>query len=168
VTIYNNLAFQLFLMATIPPYRVEWPTGEDRMLPVSVGTGHAPDANRDLNPSDMNLIYNAGSVPSALMAAALHEQDLLCRVFGRCLVGDPIDLEVGDLREAWPLDGGKLFTYMRYNAELTTRGLARLGVDVEPKAVQKLDSVEAISKLQEVGRAVAKSVDPAHYAGFLN
>jgi hypothetical protein len=34
--------------------------------------------------------------------------------------------------------------------------------------VQKLDSVEAIAALQEVGRAVAKSVDPAHYTGFLN
>lgn len=165
---YNNPAFHLFLMATIPSYRVEWPTGEDRMLLVSVGTGHAPDANRDLNPSDMNLIYNAGSVPSALMAAALHEQDLLCRVFGRCLVGDPIDLEVGDLKEARPPDGRKLFTYMRYNAELTPRGLAALGVDVDPKAVQKLDSVAAISELQEVGRAVARSVDPSHYAGFLN
>ena len=30
VTMYNNPAFKLFLMATMPAYRVEWPTGEDR------------------------------------------------------------------------------------------------------------------------------------------
>jgi hypothetical protein len=32
----------------------------------------------------MNLIYNASSIPSALMFAALNEQDFLCRVFGEC------------------------------------------------------------------------------------
>jgi patatin-like phospholipase/acyl hydrolase len=166
VTMYNNPAFHLFLMATTEPYRVEWPAGEDQMLIVSVGTGHARDANLNLSPNDMNLIYNAGAIPSALMAAALHEQDLLCRVFGRCLVGDPINLELGDLKQA-RTPGPKLFTYMRYNAELTSGGLARLGVDVDPKAVQQLDSVGAIGQLQQVGRAVAKSVEPAHFTGFL-
>jgi hypothetical protein len=56
---------------------------------------------------------------------------------------------------------------MRYNAELTKAGLGRLGVNVEPKRVQQLDSVEAIGELQEVGRAVGKSVDPVHYKDFL-
>jgi patatin-like phospholipase/acyl hydrolase len=168
ITMYNNPAFQLFLMATIPPYRIGWPTGEDSMLVVSVGTGYAPDANEDLDPSEMNLIYNAKSVPAALMAAALHEQDLLCRVFGRCLVGDPLDREIGDLKGVRPAYGRGLFTYLRYNADLTSSGLSRLGVNVEPERVQKLDAVEAIGELQEVGRAVAKSVDVAHYAGFLD
>ena len=35
----------------------------------------------------MNLIYNATSIPSALMFAASNEQDFLCRVFGKCLEG---------------------------------------------------------------------------------
>jgi len=38
-------------------------------------------------------------VPLALMFATQNEQDLLCRVFGKCLVGDPLDREVGDLVE---------------------------------------------------------------------
>ena len=54
------------------------------MLLVSVGTGTSPKANQDLAPQDMNLIYNANSIPSALMFAALNEQDLLCRLFGDC------------------------------------------------------------------------------------
>ena len=45
----------------------------------------------------MNLLYNAKSIPAALMSAALNEQDLLCRVFGRCRHGATIDREVGDL-----------------------------------------------------------------------
>lgn len=168
VTMFNNPAFQMFLMATVPAYHVEWPVGADRMLIVSVGTGHAPEANKDLDASDMNLLYNAGSVPSALMAAALHEQDTLCRVFGRCLAGDPIDREIGDLIGAVAPGGKDLFTYMRYNAELNDQGLARLGLSgIDPKAVQKLDSTEAIAELQQIGRAVAKQIDPAHFQGFL-
>ena len=166
---YNNPAFQMFLMATVPAYCMEWPTGENEMLIVSVGTGHAPDANRNLEPSEMNLLYNASSIPSALMTAALHEQDMLCRVFGKCLAGDPIDLEVGDLKGSRAPGGQKLFTYMRYNAELTSVGLERLGItDIDPKTLIKLDSIEAIDDLQRVGTAVAeKHVDAAHFAGFL-
>jgi hypothetical protein len=138
------------------------------MLIVSVGTGHAPEANKNLEPSDLNLVYNAGAIPSALMAAALHEQDLLCRVFGKCLCGDRIDGEVGDLMGMQAPGGKNLFTYVRYNAELTKVGLARLGLaGIAPASVQKLDSIAAISDLQRVGRAVAKSVKPEHFAGFL-
>ena len=97
VTTYNNPAFLLFLMATIEPYRLGWRAGEKDMLVVSIGTGTSPKANVDLGPDEMNLLYNAGSIPSALMYAALNEQDMLCRVFGRCVAGDPLDREVGDL-----------------------------------------------------------------------
>ena len=168
ITMFNNPAFQMFLMATLPEYKVEWPTGADKMLVVSVGTGHAPDANKDLGASDMNLLYNAGSVPGALMASALHQQDTLCRVFGRCRVGDALDCEIGDLQSTTAPGGQNLFTYMRYNAELTEDGLAALGLgEIKPSAVQKLDSIAAIKDLQRVGRAVAKSVKAAHYDGFL-
>ena len=95
VTMYNNPAFQLFLMATSEPYNLLWPTGEEKMLLISVGTGASANANNNLSPEEMNLIYNATTIPSALMAAALHEQDLLCRIFGKCLCGDLLDLEIG-------------------------------------------------------------------------
>ena len=95
VTMYNNPAFLLFLMATVEPYNLRWTAGKDQMLVVSIGTGTSPKANQDLAPDDMNLIYNASSIPSALMFAALNEQDFLCRVFGDCRHGDELDREVG-------------------------------------------------------------------------
>ncbi len=170
ITPYNNPAFQLFLMCTIQPYRLQWPTGEDKMLLVSVGTGTNPEANADLAPGDMNLFYNAGSIPSALMFAALNEQDLLCRVFGNCLSGESIDREVGDLRNIPALGDEKLFTYMRYNAELSEDGLKRLDLpDVKPDDVAKLDSIRHIEDLQRIGTRVAeRDLDKAHYAAFLS
>ncbi len=168
ITTYNNPAFQAFLMATVEPYKIGWPAGEDRILVVSIGTGTSPQANADLNPGEMNLLYNAGSIPSALMYAALNEQDMLCRVFGKCLAGHELDREVGDLIGAkGPVAPSKLFTYLRCNAELSSEGLKALGLtDIKPEDVQKLDSVDHVGELQRVGRAVAKKVKPEHFKGF--
>ena len=170
VTMYNNPAFQLFLMATVKAFNLGWPTGEEQMLLVSIGTGAAADANKDLTPEQMNLIYNASSLPSAFMFAAANEQDFLCRVFGKCLHGSMIDREVWDMQG--PNGQGpvtpKLFTYMRYNADVTREGLDALELQhIEPRNVQQMDSVAHISELQEVGRAVAKQVNIDHFAGFL-
>jgi patatin-like phospholipase/acyl hydrolase len=170
VTMYNNPAFQLFLMATVKPYKLAWEAGEDKMLLVSVGTGTAADANKNLTPEQMNIIYNASSLPSAFMFAASNEQDFLCRVFGKCLNGGQLDREVWDMKAEngeGPANP-KLFTYMRYNADLTREGLDNLGLpNIEPRSVQQMDSVEHIPQLQEVGRAVAKEINIEHFAGFL-
>lgn len=168
VTMYNNPAFQLFLMATVEPYKVQWQTGEDQMLLVSIGTGSAANANADLAPNEMNLLYNASSIPSALMYAASNEQDFLCRVFGQCLAGDMLDREVGDMCNIkGPLDK-KLFSYVRYNANLSREGLKELGLEhIKPENVQQMDSVKFIKDLQQVGKGVAdKKVEISHFAGF--
>ena len=168
LTMYNNPAFQLFLMATLDAYRLGWPATESDLLLVSVGTGISPKADDHLRPGDMNLLFNASSVPAALMFAALNEQDLLCRVFGRCRHGAPIDREVGDLLDNEGLLANRLFTYVRYNAELSRDGLDKLGLhDVSPEDVQKLDSVQHTGDLRRVGEAVARDVMPEHFAGFL-
>lgn len=168
ITPYNNPAFQAFLMATVEPYAVRWPTGEERMLVVSIGTGTSPAANLNLAPEAMNLLYNAGSIPSALMLASVNEQDLLCRVFGACRAGDPLDSEVGDLIGGQGPVNPKLFTYVRYNAELTRGGLDALGLaHIQPEDVQALDSVAHIAELQTLGKAVAGRVQGAHFEGFV-
>jgi hypothetical protein len=168
VTMFNNPAFQLFLMATVEPYGLSWPAGEKEMLIVSVGTGTSAEADGELDPGDMNLLYNASSVPAALMAAALHQQDTLCRVFGRCLEGDVIDREIKDLKVAGGPLAERLFTYVRYNVELDRPGLEALGLGrVRPQDVRRLDSADHIGDLQAIGREVGeRKVRAEHFEGF--
>ena len=171
VTMYNNPAFQMFLMATVDRYWINapapargWPTGSDKMLIVSIGTGTSPGANDQLSPKEMNLLFNARTIPSALMFAAVNEQDFLCRVFGDCVAGDSLDRELDTMsRSTGPLKE-KLFRYVRYNAELTRSGLDELKcTDIEPEQVQKLDAIDSIPALRAVGKAVADSkVDEDH------
>jgi hypothetical protein len=168
LTMYNDPAFQLFLMATLDAYRLRWSATESDLLLVSVGTGTSPKADDYLRPGAMNLLFNVNSVPAALMYAAANEQDLLCRVFGRCRHGAPIDLEVGDLMHGEGLLEKRLFSYVRYNPELTRRGLNDLGLyDVVPEQVQRLDSVQNVGDLRRVGQAAARDVSMEHFAGFL-
>jgi hypothetical protein len=88
----------------------------------------------------------------------------------KCLYGDEIDYEIGDLTDQtthFPVQP-KLFTYARYNAELSRNGLDKIGLpNINPKHVQMLDSVDHIAKLQQVGRAIARNVSQEHFKGFL-
>ncbi|WP_242187261.1 patatin-like phospholipase family protein [Sphingomonas sp. CARO-RG-8B-R24-01] len=174
VTMYNNPAFQLFLMMTVDAYWraapagvAPWRANVGDMLLVSVGTGTSPGANDRLDAEDMTLLFNASTIPSALMFSALQEQDALCRVFGDCHAGDQIDRELGTLIGSEGPLGRKLFRYVRYNAELTAGGLQALGCgDIDPARVQRLDSVAAIPELRRVGRAVAERKLHAEHLGL--
>lgn len=169
VTSYNNPSFQLFLQATLEPYGVMWPAGEKNMLLVSVGTGLHPNAQQGLRSADLHAAAAISTATEALFNAAMYQQDQMCRVFGRCLCGDALDREIGDLAGMkGPADPSRLFTYARYNAALTAEGLNGLGLArVDPKDVESLDSVEHMKELQDVGKAVAeRKVKAEHFAGF--
>jgi uncharacterized protein len=168
VTPFANPAFQLFLMATLPEYRLHWPAGAEQLLLVSVGTGRAPHVHPAVKPQGDHLLYYAKAVPGILIGGNVGYQDLLCRVFGRCRVGDPIDGELQDLIESpgGPVDP-KLFTYLRYDADLSAAGLEQLGFrGTRAAAIRKLDSTSHLHDLGTVGQAAARKVQAGHFAGF--
>lgn len=83
-TAYNNPAFLLFRMATEPAYKLSWERGEDRLLIVSIGTGSAPVAGATAEDPGTNLVEAALNTLSSLMSQAAVDQDINCRVIGRC------------------------------------------------------------------------------------
>ncbi len=159
VTTYNNPAFLAFQMATAAPYAIDWATGADKLLIVSVGTGSAADAWPDLSAGDMNLLHYAKNLPGALMNAASAGWDMACRTLGACRFGGEIDREFRDMMttdDRMNSTCPKLFTYVRYNPELTRGALDALGLaEVDPAKVRKLDSVDNIADVQRVGKAYA-------------
>jgi hypothetical protein len=168
LTPYNNPAFIMFLTATLPEYRIGWKTGEKDMLLISVGTGLHPNSAPDLTPTKMNLLYTVTKTPAALMFAALNEQDMLCRTFGKCLAGDIIDSEIGDMIGSQGIMPDKLFTYCRYNVELVEDRLASIGCeDLARLPLYKMDAVQLIGPMQRVGKAIAEHhVKAEHFKNF--
>ncbi|HUL12939.1 MAG TPA: patatin-like phospholipase family protein [Methylococcaceae bacterium] len=172
VTTYNNPAYLAFQMATAKPYAVNWPTGADKLLIVSVGTGSADKARPNLDVDDLNLVHYAKNIPSALMNAASAGWDMVCRTLGECRHGGMIDREIGDMVMPAATDpnwtGPKLFTYLRYDPDVTAAGLRELGLaDIDPAKVQVLDSVDHIADIRRVGAAyAAKNIVLEPFKGF--
>lgn len=168
VTPYNNPAFLLFRMATNPAYKLEWKTGEDKLLLVSIGTGASPTPG-----VYSNFIDTLKSLPDNLMYASSVDQDINCRTFGCCAYGTEIDRELGDLVLpedviANPGREKRLFRYVRYNVDLSQDGLDALGLShIESKNVRQLDSIKFLDQLQEVGKAAAKQVRMDHLGKFV-
>ena len=170
VTTYNNAAFLAYQMATAEPYRLNWKTGTDQLLIVSVGTGSAPAARPDLKPGDLWLMDNARNLPGALMNAASAGWDMACRLVGECRFGRPIDREFGDMVGAATSTGTKQFAYVRYDPDVSQTGLDELGLDhIKAADVQTLDSIDFIPQIQEVGvtYAGAHVKTAEHLRGFL-
>ncbi len=150
ITPFNNPAYLLYTMATLPEYRLNWPDGKERMSLVSVGTGRISTGRGD-KPED-NLLGVARSVPAALIAASQRFQDLVCRQHGECRHGDLLDSELGDLVRDNPRAA---FLYARYDREIDGRDLD-LARSISKKGLT-LHNLELMDFLGEMGAAYANS-----------
>jgi hypothetical protein len=157
-------------MATAPQYRLNWDVGPKNLLLVSVGTGLAPATHDQLTVNQVHLLFNARRLLRVVMNGSAVENDRLCRVLGECRFGPPIDTEFDDPAVLPRGDGRStdpLFSYVRYNVDLSPRGLAQLGLDhLDSRRIGRLDAVRSVRDLQEVGRRAATQVDAAHFSGF--
>lgn len=171
ITPYNNPAFQAYITATLGAYNINWLTGKNNLLIVSVGTGNHALNLPSLHTKTLNILQHARNVPTYLMNSSQYQQDMLCRILGDCRAGHKLDREIGTLQGQ--LGEGsvpeKLFTYLRYNFDISKNGLKYLGLGhLDPEQIKRLDAVEKMPELQEIGRALARQeVKPEHFAGFL-
>ncbi|HJZ73859.1 MAG TPA: patatin-like phospholipase family protein [Vicinamibacterales bacterium] len=180
MTPYNNPAFLLYRFATVPAYNLNWETGEDKLLLVSVGTGAAATLGATADDPESNMLSTGIGLPSTLMYASSVDQDINCRAIGRCTYGAPIDSELDDMiprdrnGDVVPLarDCGRSFLYVRYNIDLSAAGLASLGFsgeDADPKRAQRMDkaTAEHIDLLWRIGQAAGRQVQREHFGRFL-
>jgi patatin-like phospholipase len=153
ITPYNNPSLIAALTAILPSYRLDWETGPEKIRLISVGTIRVLSAAFQTQAKKMTLAYNLPRIPLALMQGIAMEQDFMCRCIGKCIHGDELDSEIGDLkRESLP--GPKMFSYVRYNKSY-------LGKEAEAIALfnpdlAKLDAVQMIPRLREIGREYAE------------
>ncbi len=171
VTPYNNPAFLMYRMATQPAYNLNWETGENNLLIVSVGTGSAPSAG-----TYNNLLDAAKGLPNNLMYAMQVDQDINCRTVGRCTYGAAIDRELRFMipmdkdGNIYPLsqDTKREFIYTRYNADLSEEGLKKMGLNhINSDHVREMDSVKYINELREVGKKAGEQILLSHFGSFV-
>ena len=171
VSSYNNPSLQLFLEATDPQYKFGWPTGTDKLLLLSLGTGFNSITVDEGKASRFNLLDWARYSVHGLLGDANLQQNVLMRLIGEHPAG-PVVVSAAE-RQAVSASGApgeqaltfldtglgakKMLTYQRITVSLTRERLDGLGLkDVDPVRVREMDAVDQIGNMQRVGAAVAK------------
>lgn len=168
MTPYNNPALLLYRMATSPNYRLDWPAGEDRLMLVSVGAGSVFRPLPKARLLGKSILTNARTLPATLMTSISVENDINCRIIGRCVYGDRIDSEIGSLIPAESRASPRQFLYARYNPDITQEGLTAMGLGDIKAGTLQIDNVAAIPDLLRVGEKAAEAVDlPRQFALFM-
>lgn len=154
VSPHNNPALQALMYATLSGYRVGWPTGEDKLLIVSVGTGSSDPSRKS-----SKLAAKAGiDALSSLMDDSAALVETLMQWLSNSEDAGVIDRELGNLGGDL-LAGTPQFSYRRYQVELTREGVDALKAGVDDKALASLsemDRPDNLDLLKELGELAAK------------
>lgn len=166
VSPHNNPSLQALMTATMPGYRFGWPTGEDRLLVVSVGTGKA-----DAEVGRANLVEGMAAINAVLSLKALMEDcadqvETMMQWLSRSPTAREIDREIGTTGA--PLGGTPQCSYLRYNVQLKSDWCEQhLGERIGPKALKALEAMDDpdnIPELDRVGRlAGQRLVQAGHF-----
>lgn len=170
VTPHNNPALQLLLLATLNGHGFRWPTGESKLLLISVGTGAK---ERKMTATFRERIARKLALYDGLtsLAGLMGDCDALNQTILQALSETPtpwkIDSEIGDLSSDL-LSGVSLLSYRRYNVLLTPNWLAKhLNIHVSHKEAQdlfKMDRAKNIERLMRMGATAAdRQLEAAHF-----
>ncbi|MEJ2231949.1 MAG: patatin-like phospholipase family protein [Nitrospirales bacterium] len=167
VSPHNNPALQMLLMATAEGFGLKWPTGADKLLLVSVGTG----AQEVQMPAKDIMDMSSAKVALQALASLMNDCDAMNQTILQWMSRSPttwkIDREVGDLHND-VLGGKEIMYYLRYNVVLDREWLqAHLKVDLkarEVKGLQEMDKPKNMSKLALLGATASQiQIRPDHF-----
>ncbi len=152
---FNNPALQALMYATLDGYRIGWPTGADKLLLVSVGTGTADPA---VKKSKITVEHSIKALVSLMDdCAALHET--LLQWMSTSTTAKIIDSEIGDLSNDL-IASAPLLSYLRYNVSLSKESLQKLdpGLTDEKliESLSEMDAPENMPILHKLGTIAAE------------
>ena len=154
VSPFNNPSLQAFMYATLGGYHVNWKTGHEQLLLVSVGTGVS-------DPSQTSSILAAKGTIKALFSlmddcASLVETVL--QWMSSSQTARQIDRDIGDLQNDLMGDA-PLLSYLRYNVTLSKDEVEALRPGMSDRQITSLgemDNPGALDALLELGNAAGE------------
>lgn len=166
VSMHNNPALQLLLVAALEGYGLRWPLGEPNLLLCSIGTGSFFKLPKRDEIAGYNNLQWAGLAINQLMNDASELNQTVLQWLGRSPNPRTIDLQIGTLDGDRP-GNAALFRYLRYDIPLLKKSLAEVGLDYAEPRVRELwemSDVRNLADLEKIGAASASvSVKAEHF-----
>jgi uncharacterized protein len=167
----NNPALQLLMVATLKGFPFQWKLGADKILIVSVGTGMGRLKKLPSNITDNHMLDWAGQIPDMLMGDATWNNQMILQWLSKSPTRWEIDSEVGKMEDDLLVadsSGNGLISYLRYNMWLDNENLKPLmGKDYTSKQIDDLvEMSNAASRFElfEIGRKGAeRDVEEDHF-----
>lgn len=173
VSMANNPALQLLMLATLKGFRFNWKMGADNLLLVSIGTGMGKPDKLPADISDNHLLNWASEIPDMLMQDASWHNQLILQWLSKSPTAQEIDGEIGKLEEDLITDAvheNGFLSYLRYNCLLDTETLNKLSgngktyTKEDVKNLLEMSNAENRFILYDIGAAAAqKDVQEAHF-----
>lgn len=127
VSMANNPALTLLMVATLKGFPFKWDMGEDKLTLVSVGTGYNV-FKRHVGQIEKSWVKTwAETVPDMLMQDASWQNQIVLQWLSNSPTAQHIDMEIESLTEDY-VAGKPMLKYLRYNFPITVDKLNNLGL----------------------------------------
>jgi patatin-like phospholipase/acyl hydrolase len=165
VSLANNPALQLFLIATLKEFPYKWEIGEDKLSIISIGTGTYRKRYDPKKVFRKNLLGWAKMIPELFMEDANYMNQTILQFLSNSPTARIIDSEILDLKDDLITEKPALH-YVRYNVLIEENELNGLGLNFSQeqlKSLREMDAAANKNTLYEIGALAAKrDIDPDH------
>ena len=167
VSMANNPALTLLMVATLKGFPFRWEMGEDKLTLVSLGTGYSIFKKHTGEIEEAWMKTWAQNVPDMLMQDASWQNQIMLQWLSNSATAHTIDMEIGSLEDDY-MGGKPLIKYLRYNFPMTENDLNGLGQNKSytKKDVENLiemSNAENRRELYDIGVAASKTILKSHF-----
>jgi len=160
VSMANNPALILLMVATLNGFPFHWPLSEDKITLVSVGTGYNVFKKHVAEIEKAWVKTWASTVPDMLMQDASWQNQIILQWLSNSPIAHYIDMEIGSLRDDY-VAGKPMLKYLRYNFPITVNELNNLGfgkkfTEKDVESLIEMSNAHNREELYKIGEKAAK------------
>jgi len=167
VSMANNPALTLLMVATLKGFPFRWNMGEDELSIVSVGTGYSIFKKQIGEIEEAWMKTWAQNVPDMLMQDASWQNQIVLQWLSNSPTAHYIDMEIESLKDDY-IGNKPLIKYLRYNFAITQNDLNGLGLgktftEKDVESLVEMSNAENRHLLYKIGVAASSSIKKSHF-----
>ena len=167
VSMSNNPALTLLMVATLKGFPFHWKMEEDKLTIVSVGTGFSVFKKQTGEIEEAWMKTWAQSVPDMLMQDASWQNQIILQWLSNSPTRQYVDMEIENLYDDY-IAGKPMIKYLRYNFPITENELNGLGLGktftpADVASLVEMSNAENRQLLYTIGTAAATKMEAVHF-----